>query len=40
MIEEIISQRMLLLCDCAALEARGDLQRLDVAIRKALDKYA
>ena len=37
MIEEIISQRMLLLCDCAALEARGDLQRLDVAIRKALD---
>ena len=28
---------MLLLCDCAALEARGDLQRLDVAIRKALD---
>jgi len=37
MIEEIIPRRMLLLCGCAALEARGDLQRLDVAIRKALD---
>ena len=37
MIEEIISQRMLLLCDCAALEARGDMQLLDVAIRTALD---
>ena len=37
MIEETVSQRMLLLCDCAALAARGDLQRLDVAIRMALD---
>ncbi len=35
--EEILSQRMLLLCACAALEARGDLQRLDAAIRDALD---
>ena len=37
MTEKIISQRMLLLCGCAALEACGDLQRLDVAIRTALD---
>ena len=28
---------MLLLCACAALEARGDLVRLDPAIRRALD---
>ena len=35
--EEVLSQRMLLLCACAALEARGDLQRLDLAIREALD---
>ena len=28
---------MLLLCACSALEARGDLPRLDSAIRKALD---
>lgn len=28
---------MLLLCGCAAWEAKGDLQRLDKAIRKALD---
>ena len=35
--EQMISQRMLLLCGCAALAARGDLQRLDVAIRGALD---
>ena len=33
----LLSRRMLLLCACAALEARGDLQRLDTAIRKALD---
>ena len=32
-----VSQRMLLLCACAALEARGDLVRLDPAIRQALD---
>ena len=35
--EEILSQRMLLLCACAALEARGDLQRLAAAICDALD---
>lgn len=35
--EEILSQCMLLLCACAALEARGDLQRLDAAICDALD---
>ena len=28
---------MLLLCGCASLEAKGDLQRLDLAIREALD---
>ena len=28
---------MLLLCACAALEARGDLVRLDPTIRQALD---
>ena len=33
----LLSRRMLLLCACAALEARGDLQRLDTAIREALD---
>lgn len=32
-----LSRRMLLLCACAALEARGDLQRLDTAVREALD---
>ena len=37
MIEEKISQRMLLLCCCAALEAKGDLRQLDHAIREALD---
>lgn len=35
--KEILSQPMLLLCACAALEARGDLHRLDLAIREALD---
>ena len=35
--EERLSQRMLLLCGCASLEAKGDLQRLDLAIREALD---
>ena len=33
----LLSRQMLLLCACAALEARGDLQRLDTAIREALD---
>ena len=33
----LLSRRMLLLCACAALEARGDLPRLDTAIREALD---
>ena len=32
-----ISEQMLLLCTCAALEARGDIIRLDPAIRRALD---
>ena len=32
-----VSQRMLLLCACAALEAQGDLVRLDPATRQALD---
>ena len=36
--EEILSQRILLLCGCASLEAKGDLRRLDLAIREALDK--
>ena len=35
--KEILSQPMLLLCACAAWEARGDLHRLDLAIREALD---
>ena len=35
--EEILSQRILLLCGCAALAANGDLERLDLAIREALD---
>lgn len=37
MIQDHVSPRMLLLCACSALEARGDLPRLDSAIRKALD---
>ena len=36
--EEILSLRILLLCGCASLEAKGDLRRLDLAIREALDK--
>lgn len=32
-----LPQRLLRLCACAALEARGDLRRLDEAIRTALD---
>ena len=32
-----LTERQLLLCACASLEAQGDLQRLDLAIRKALD---
>ena len=32
-----LPQRLLQLCACAALEARGDLRRLDEAIRTALD---
>ena len=35
--KQLVSQRMLLLCACSALEARGDLMRLDSAIRQALD---
>ena len=32
-----LSERQLLLCACASLEAQGDLERLNTAIRKALD---
>lgn len=32
-----LTERQLLLCACASLEAQGDMQRLDSAIRKALD---
>lgn len=32
-----LSEKTLLLCACAALEARGDLARLNTAIRRALD---
>ena len=32
-----LSERQLLLCACASLEAQGDLERLDPAIRKTLD---
>lgn len=35
--KEILAQRMLLICGCAALEARGDLPRLKLAICDALD---
>lgn len=33
----ILPQRMLLICACAALEAKGDLERLSTAIGEALD---
>ena len=32
-----LTERQLRLCACASLEAQGDLNRLDPAIRKALD---
>ena len=32
-----LTERQLLLCACASLEAQGDLERLDPAIRRALD---
>lgn len=32
-----LTERQKLLCACASLEAQGDLERLDAAIRKALD---
>ncbi|MCH5177913.1 MAG: carboxymuconolactone decarboxylase family protein [Prevotellaceae bacterium] len=35
--QQTLSERQLLLCACASLEAQGDLQRLDPAIRRALD---
>lgn len=35
--EEILSRPMLLLCACAAMEAKGDLRQLEPAIREALD---
>lgn len=34
---QTLTKRQLLLCACASLEAQGDLERLDPAIRKALD---
>ena len=34
---QTLSERQLLLCACASLEAQGDLERLDPAIRHALD---
>ena len=37
MVEKTISRQMLLLCACAAWETRGDLRRLDMALREALD---
>ena len=35
--QNTLSERQLLLCACASLEAQGDMQRLDPAIRHALD---
>ena len=35
--QDQLSERQKLLCACASLEAQGDLQRLDPAIRQALD---
>ena len=35
--QNTLSERQLLLCACASLEAQGDVQRLDSAIRRALD---
>ena len=34
---QTLTERQLLLCACASLEAQGDLERLDPAIRRALD---
>ena len=34
---QTLTERQLLLCHCASLEAQGDMERLDPAIRKALD---
>ena len=34
---QTLSEHQLLLCACASLEAQGDMERLDPAIRKALD---
>lgn len=36
--ENLLSKRQLGLAECACLEAQGDMQRLDGAIRKALDE--
>lgn len=36
--ENLLSRRQLGLAECACLEAQGDMQRLDGAIRKALDE--
>ena len=37
LMKKTLSDRQLLLCACACLEAQGDLRRLDPAIRRALD---
>ena len=34
---QTLTERQLLLCACASLEAQGDLERLDPAIHRALD---
>ena len=34
---QALTERQLLICTCASLEAQGDLERLDPAIRQALD---
>lgn len=35
--DTILPGQMLLLCQCAALASQGDLERLDIALREALD---
>lgn len=36
-VQHKLTEKQLLLCACASLEAQGDIHRLDTAIRKALD---
>lgn len=35
--EQTLTERKIMLCACASLEAQGDLELLDPAIHKALD---